>query len=272
MFGEKVTLREQKELDKVLKAIEQTQSDNIREFFKVSRLSSEDFVEGILEFSESDQQGMVNAMLEDEILALVLGSKLKNWHETPQQLRRTMLEVVYDILDVELKVVSSLLGHSRVGGTSPKRMKFAVVNLIEEMRPMSKRRLVNYTAAVVVGDRHGSIGIGFGESKRDRRHCIDKAVKVARSRIVFVPLVRGTLPCEVSAKHEETEVHMWPANPGTGIISEDCLPIVLHQAGIRDLFTEIRGSHSRIDILKATMKSFYKLAEHKRGVIPQSSM
>ncbi len=268
MLSEKVTLREQKELDKVLKAFEQIQSDNIREFFRVSRLSSEDFVEGILEFSESDQQGMVNAMLEDEILALVLGDKFENWHETPQQLRRTSLEVVYDILYVESKIVSSLLGHSKVGGMSPTHLKSAVVNLIEEMRPTSKKMLVNYMAAVAIGDHHGSIGIGFGESKRDRRHCIDKAVKVAKSHIVFVPLVGGTLPCEVSAKHEGTEVYMRPADPGTGIISEDCLPIVLHQAGIKDLFTEIRGSHSRIGILKATMKSFSKLAEYKHGVIP----
>lgn len=262
MFSEKITRqeeREREEIDKRLEAIEKVQSENIRELFVASGLSSEDFTGGILDFSQEDQQGIVSAMLEDEMLALILGHKLKGWREAPPQSRRAILETAYDILDFSSKVLSSPMNHG-IDGLS--RMKSAVVSLIEEPEPAQKKTLVYYQVAVVVGDRHGRVGIGFGESKQGRRHCIDKAVKIARNQVVRVPLVGGTLAREVSARDEETEVYMRPADPGTGIVSEDCLPIVFHQAGIRDLRTEIKGNYSRKNLLKATMNGFRELVEN----------
>ncbi len=263
MFSEKIITREQIELDKALKNIEKIQSYSFREFFEASSLSKEDFVEGILEFTESDQQGMVYAMLKDEVLNLVLGERLKEWHKTTTESRQINLEMVYDILNVESKRVYPA-SHIRYDSIGPRRLKPAVVNLIEEKKSPLNKRFGHYRAAVVLGDHRGRIGIGFGESRRDRLHCMNKAINIARKHVVCVPLVHGTLTHEVSARHEETEIYLRPADPGTGIISEDCLTIVCHQVGISDLWTEIKGEHSRINILKATMTGFLDLIESKK--------
>lgn len=55
---------------------------------------------------------------------------------------------------------------------------------------------LSFSAVVVVGDKSGTIGYGFGKA-REVPNAVGKAVKDANKNVVSVPIINGTIPHEV---------------------------------------------------------------------------
>ena len=131
-------------------------------------------------------------------------------------------------------------------------------------------RRMSFSALVVVGDKKGQVGIGFGKAK-EVPSAVEKAVKDARRKMVSVSLAGRTIPHEVNTKYRASKVLLLPAPPGTGVIAGASVRAVLECAGIQDILTKNYGSTNRINVAKATMQGLRslrtkKMVERLRGV------
>ena len=146
----------------------------------------------------------------------------------------------------------------------------AVVKVNRCAKVVKGGRRFSFSALVVVGDHHGSVGIGFGKAK-EVPSAVEKAVKDAQKNLARVDLKRGTLEHEVVGRFGAARVRLIPAAPGTGIIAGATVRSVLELAGVRDILTKSQGSNNPINLVKATLAGLQSVrsrrqAEELRGV------
>lgn len=131
-------------------------------------------------------------------------------------------------------------------------------------------RRFSFGSLVVVGDRQGQVGIGYGKAN-EVPPAIQKAEKDARRSLKKVPLREGTLPHTVVGRFESSRVKLVPASPGTGVVAGAAVRAVLELAGVRDCLSKCYGSTNEKNVVKATMNALLDLrskekVEELRGV------
>lgn len=119
-------------------------------------------------------------------------------------------------------------------------------------------RRFSFAAMVVVGDRRGSVGIGYGKAGGVPA-AIEKAQKDAKKGLTRVTLKAGTLPHQVMGKFGASSVRLLPAAPGTGISAGGTVRAVLEMVGVRDCLSKAFGSTNQKNLCKATMEGLSKL-------------
>ncbi|WP_390881525.1 30S ribosomal protein S5 [Candidatus Methylacidiphilum infernorum] len=130
-------------------------------------------------------------------------------------------------------------------------------------------RRYSFGALVVVGDRAGQIGIGFGKAN-EVADAVKKATESARKKMRRIVRNGDTIPHEVIGEFCGGKVLMKPASPGTGIIAGVIVRSILEAAGIKDVLTKSLGSKNPYNVAKATFKALLQLKSrdevlHKRG-------
>ncbi len=128
----------------------------------------------------------------------------------------------------------------------------------------------SFAALVVVGDRRGQVGIGYGKANQVPS-AVEKAIKAAHKNIITVKLEGSTLPHEVVGRYGASRVVMVPASPGTGVIAGASARAVLELAGVHDVLTKSYGSNSPKNLVRATFEALRSLINaeditHLRGV------
>lgn len=121
-------------------------------------------------------------------------------------------------------------------------------------------RRFSFSALMVVGDKNGNIGIGFGKAN-EVSEAIRKGVQSAKKNIVHIKLKGNTIPHEVYGKFKSGKVIMKPASPGTGIIAGGPVRAVVELAGIKDILTKCLGTNNQLNVVKATMDGLQKLMD-----------
>ncbi len=131
-------------------------------------------------------------------------------------------------------------------------------------------RRFSFGALVVVGDKKGQVGIGYGKSV-EVPSAIEKGKKIATRAMTPVKLHGGTIPHRVVGRYGASEVVMVPASPGTGVIAGTSVRAVLELAGVHDILTKSYGSNTPKNLVRATFDGLMQLVsredvERLRGV------
>ena len=119
-------------------------------------------------------------------------------------------------------------------------------------------RRFSFTALVVLGDRRGNVGWGYGKAS-EVPLAVEKAVKVTQRSQIGVNLTGSTIPHQVEGRYGAARVVLVPALPGTGVIAGNTVRAVLESAGVRDVLTKSRGSTNPLNLVRATMNALTKL-------------
>lgn len=119
-------------------------------------------------------------------------------------------------------------------------------------------RRFTFSALVVVGDRRGRVGYGYGKSN-EVPDAVEKSQKYARRSLLKVPMAGTTIPHIVEGRFAASYVRMLPATPGTGVVAGGTVRAVLEMAGITDCLTKCYGSTNAVNVVKAVFDALAKL-------------
>jgi small subunit ribosomal protein S5 len=139
-----------------------------------------------------------------------------------------------------------------------KPLEDTVVKIYRCAKVVKGGRRFSFAALVVVGDRTGSVGIGYGKAN-EVPAAVEKGIKEAKKVLYKIPLVGTTIPHQVVGKYRATSIILAPASPGTGVIAGSSARAVLEFAGVRDALTKVYGSTSAKNVVKATIDGLLKL-------------
>jgi small subunit ribosomal protein S5 len=124
-------------------------------------------------------------------------------------------------------------------------------------------RRFSFAALVVVGDRKGQVGVGYGKAK-EVPVAVEKAIKKARKNMVSAHLKGTTIPHEVSGTFGATKVILIPASEGTGVIAGKSTRAVLELAGVHNVLTKVYGSTGPKNVVKATINGLTALRSREQ--------
>ena len=119
-------------------------------------------------------------------------------------------------------------------------------------------RRFSFSALIVVGDKHGRVGIGLGKAG-EVADAIRKGGEVAKSQMVQISLRDNTIPHEITAHYCGAYILLRPASPGTGVIAGKTVRAVLESVGVKDVLSKSLGSKNPANVVKATLHGLRQL-------------
>ncbi len=133
-----------------------------------------------------------------------------------------------------------------------------IVNIGRVTKVVKGGRRFRFTALVVVGNKNGLVGYGFGKAK-EVPDAIKKAVDDAFKNIIEVTIKGSTIAHDIEVKYNSSKILLKPASEGTGIIAGGSTRPVLELAGIKDILTKSLGSNNSANVVRATIKALSML-------------
>ncbi len=157
-----------------------------------------------------------------------------------------------------------------LSGQEEQALEETVVKVFRCAKVVKGGRRFSFAALVVVGDRGGTVGIGYGKAN-EVPLAVEKGIKDAKKSMHKIPLLGRTIPHQVNGKYRATKITLVPASPGTGVIAGSSARAVLELCGVQDVLTKVYGSTSAKNVVKATLEGLLKLCskemvESLRGV------
>ncbi len=121
-------------------------------------------------------------------------------------------------------------------------------------------RRFSFSALVVVGDRKGHVGVGFGKAN-DVSEAIRKSLEKAKKSVISVSIKKNTIPHTIIGEFKGAKVLLKPASPGTGIIAGGPVRAVMTVCGISDILSKSLGSKNSMNIVKAVVNGLQNLMD-----------
>ncbi len=153
--------------------------------------------------------------------------------------------------------------NNKVKNVNTDELKDRLVAINRVTKVTKGGRTFTFAAIVVVGDGNGIIGLGLGKAG-EVQAAIAKGVEAAKKNLVKVPVLKGTIPHEVTARYGGSEVLLIPASEGTGMKAGGAMRPVLESIGVKDVLCKSKGSSNPHNLVKATIAALSELRDAKQ--------
>jgi len=138
-----------------------------------------------------------------------------------------------------------------------------VVRIYRCAKVVKGGRRFSFGALIVVGDRNGRVGVGYGKAT-EVPSAVEKAKKLAMDSMQTIPLLNGTIPHRTMGRHCASKVLLLPASKGTGVIAGGSVRAVLELAGVKDVLTKSYGSNTPKNLVMATYEGLTSLLNREQ--------
>ncbi|MBI5644918.1 30S ribosomal protein S5 [Candidatus Kaiserbacteria bacterium] len=145
------------------------------------------------------------------------------------------------------------------------RSEFAqkMIGIRRVARVMAGGRRFNFSAALVLGDKKGRVGVGIGKAA-DTQLAIEKATRAAKRAMISINLTKTrSIPHNVGAKYCASVVEIRPS-AGRGLVAGSSVRTVLELAGVSDVTAKLLSrSKNPINNARAAMEALKRIALKK---------
>jgi small subunit ribosomal protein S5 len=155
-------------------------------------------------------------------------------------------------------------------GEAPSDIEERVVFVNRCAKVVKGGRRFSFSAIVVVGNRKGMVGYGFGKAN-EVADAIRKGGDIAKRNMFQVTLKDRTIPHEVTGQCDGGYVLLKPASPGTGVIAGGGMRAVLELSGVHDVLGKSLGSSNKVNVVKATVDALEKMRSREEIVAARSA-
>lgn len=140
-----------------------------------------------------------------------------------------------------------------------------LISLRRVARVVAGGRRFTFSAAIVIGDKKGSVGVGVGKGT-DTALAIEKALRDAKKNMIRLSLTKTmSIPYEVSAKYGSAYVYIKPAAEGRGLVAGRAVRTVLELAGVKDIVSKIlSGSKNQLNNARVAVEALSEFSASKK--------
>lgn len=153
----------------------------------------------------------------------------------------------------------------RGGPRDDRRSEFAqkMIGIRRVARVMAGGRRFNFSAAIVLGDKKGRVGVGIGKAA-DTALAIEKATRHAKRNMIQVNLTKNrSIPHNIGAKFCASVIEIRPS-AGRGLVAGSSVRTVLELAGVSDVTAKILSrSKNPINNARAAIVALKQIAPKK---------
>lgn len=150
--------------------------------------------------------------------------------------------------------------NNRVKTTNDLELKDRLVAINRVTKVTKGGRAFSFSAIVVVGNENGIVGWGLGKAG-EVTAAIAKGVEAAKKNLIRVPVYKGTIPHEQTARFGGAQVYIQPASHGTGVKAGGAMRAVLESVGVTDVLAKSKGSSNPHNLVKATFEALGELRD-----------
>jgi small subunit ribosomal protein S5 len=127
-----------------------------------------------------------------------------------------------------------------------------------------------FSVMAIVGNKKGYVGVGIGKAK-ETLPAKEKAISKAKINMIKIPRGCGSwecgcgnphsIPFKISAREGSVRITIMPAPKGIGLSVEDDLKKMLALAGIKDVWSKVKGqTKTKMNLTNAAFKALKQLS------------